>query len=127
MAWMRQVAGRLESRYSYSAKLVYNNFPWPNPTEAQKAKIEECAQAVMSARSQFRTSSLADLYDPNTMPSILLRAHRSLDRAVDRAYRAKKFESDQERVSHLFALHRRITEPAIAAAQAKKPRARRPQ
>ena len=127
MAWMRQVAGRLESRYSYSAKLVYNNFPWPNPTEAQKAKIEKFAQAVMSARSKSRTSSLADLYDPNTMPSILLRAHRSLDRAVDCAYRKKKFESDQERVSHLFALHRRITEPAIAAAQAKKPRARRPQ
>ena len=125
MAWMRQVAGRLESRYSYSAKLVYNNFPWPNPTEAQKAKIEKCAQAVMSARSKSRTSSLADLYDPNAMPSILSRAHHSLDRAVDRAYRTKKFESDQERVSHLFALHRRITEPAIAAAQAKKPRAAR--
>ena len=118
MAWVRQVAGRLKSDTRYSAKLVYNNFPWPNPTAAQKAKIEECAQAVMSARSQSRTSSLADLYDPNTMPSILSRAHRSLDRAVDRAYRAKKFESDQERVSHLFALHRRITEPAIAAAQA---------
>ena len=125
MAWVRQVAGRLKSDTRYSAKLVYNNFPWPNPTETQKAKIEECAQAVMFARSQFRTSSLADLYDPNTMPPILLRAHRSLDRAVDRAYRAKKFESDQERVSHLFALHRRITEPAIAAAQAKKPRAAR--
>ena len=127
MAWVRQVAGRLKSDTRYSAKLVYNNFPWPNPTETKKAKIEECAQAVMFARSQSRTSSLADLYDPNTMPSILLRAHRSLDRAVDRAYRAKKFESDQERVSHLFALHRRITEPAIAAAQAKKPRAARPQ
>ena len=125
MTWMRQVAGRLKSDYSYSAKLVYNNFPWPNPTAKQKAKIEKFAQAVMSARSKSRTSSLADLYDPNTMPSILLRAHRSLDRAVDRAYRAKKFESDQERVSHLFALHRRIIEPAIAAAQAKKPRAAR--
>ena len=126
MAWVRQVAGRLKSDTRYSAKLVYNNFPWPNPAETKKAKIEECAQAVMFARSQSRTSSLADLYDPNTMPSILLRAHRSLDRAVDRAYRAKKFESDQERVSHLFALHRRITEPAIAAAQAKKPRKPRP-
>ena len=125
MTWMRQVAGRLKSDYSYSAKLVYNNFPWPNPTAKQKAKIEKFAQAVMSARSKSRTSSLADLYDPNTMPPILLRAHRSLDRAVDCAYRAKKFESDQERVSHLFALHRRITEPAIAAAQAKKLRAAR--
>ena len=115
MAWVSQVAGRLESRYRYSAKLVYNNFPWPNSTAAQKAKIEECAQAVMSARSQFQTSSLAGLYDPNAMPPILSRAHRLLDRAVDRAYRAKKFESDQERVSHLFAMHRRITEPAIAA------------
>ena len=125
MAWVRQVAGRLKSDTRYSAKLVYNNFPWPNPTETKKAEIEECAQAVMFARSQSRTSSLADLYDPNTMPPILLHAHRSLDRAVDRAYRTKKFESDQERVSHLFALHRRITEPAIAAAQAKKPRATR--
>ena len=125
MAWVRQVAGRLKSDTRYSAKLVYNNFPWPNPTETKKAEIEECAQAVMFARSQSRTSSLADLYDPNTMPPILLHAHRSLDRAVDRAYRTKKFESDQERVSHLFALHRRITEPAIAAAQAKKPRAPR--
>ena len=116
MAWVSQVAGRLESRYRYSAKLVYNNFPWPNPTAKQKAKIEKFAQAVMSARSKSRTSSLADLYDPNTMPPILLRAHHSLDRAVDCAYRKKKFESDQERVSHLFALHRRIIEPAIAAA-----------
>ena len=124
IAWTKRVAGRLGDSCRYSARLVYNNFPWPNPTETQKAKIEECAQVVMSARSQFPTSSLADLYDPNTMPSILSRAHRSLDRAVDRAYRAKKFESDQERVSHLFALHRRITEPAIAAAQAKKPRKR---
>ena len=114
-AWVRQVAGRLKSDIRYSAKLVYNNFPWPNSTAAQKAKIEECAQAVMSARSQFSTSSLAGLYDPNAMPPILSRAHRLLDRAVDRAYRAKKFESDQERVSHLFAMHRRITEPAIAA------------
>ena len=126
MAWTRQVAGRLKSDIRYSAKLVYNNFPWPNSTAAQTAKIVECVQAIMSARSPFRTSSsLADLYDPNTMPPILSLAHRSLDRAVDRAYRAKKFESDQERVSHLFALHRRITEPAIAAAQAKKPRAPR--
>ena len=125
MAWTRQVAGRLKSDIRYSAKLVYNNFPWPNSTAAQTAKIVECVRAIMSARSPFRTSSsLADLYDPNTMPPILLRAHRSLDRAVDRAYRAKKFESDQERVSHLFALHRRIIEPAIAAAQAKKPRKR---
>ena len=125
MAWTRQVAGRLKSDIRYSAKLVYNNFPWPNSTAAQTAKIVECVQAIMSARSPFRTSSsLADLYDPNTMPPILSRAHRSLDRAVDRAYRAKKFESDQERVSHLFALHRRIIEPAIAAAQAKKPRKR---
>ena len=114
-AWVRQVAGRLKSDIRYSAKLVYNNFPWPNSTAAQKAKIEECAQAVMSARSQFSTSSLAGLYDPNAMPPILSHAHRLLDRAVDRAYRAKKFESDQERVSHLFAMHRRITEPAIAA------------
>jgi hypothetical protein len=79
MAWMRQVAGRLESRYRYSTGLVYNNFPWPlEATEAQRAKVEECAKEVLVAREKFPASTLADLYDPVTMPPALAKAHESL-------------------------------------------------
>ena len=86
-AWMRVVCGRLESRYRYSNTIVYNNFPWPKtPTEKQTADIETKAQAILDARAQFPDSTLADLYDPLTMPPTLLKAHNALDKAVDRAY-----------------------------------------
>ena len=86
MAWMRAVCGRLKSDYRYSAKIVYNNFPWPTPTEAQKAKIEQTAQAILDARALYPEASLADLYDEVTMPPELRRAHQQNDRAVMHAY-----------------------------------------
>ncbi len=86
MAWMRAVCGRLEMRYRYSNNIVYNNFPWPSPTEEQKAKITETAQAILDARALYPDSSLADLYDELTMPPELRKAHQDNDRAVMRAY-----------------------------------------
>lgn len=86
MAWMRAVCGRLEMRYQYSGAIVYNNFPWPTPTEAQKAKIEQTAQAILDARALYPDCSLADLYDEVTMPPELRRAHQENDKAVMRAY-----------------------------------------
>ena len=82
MAWMRTVCGRLKSDYDYSVKIVYNNFPWPDPTDAQKTKIEQTAQAILDARALYPDASLADLYDPVTMPPELLKAHQANDRAV---------------------------------------------
>lgn len=86
MAWMRTVCGRLKSDYSYSVNIVYNNFPWPTPTDAQKTKIEQTAQAIIDARALYSDCSLADLYDEVTMPAELRRAHQQNDRAVMEAY-----------------------------------------
>jgi hypothetical protein len=108
MAWMRAVAGRLESRYRYSKDIVYNNFIWPEATEAQQAEIENLAQAVLDARAQFPGSSLADLYDPLTMPPALAKAHKALDKAVDRLYRKEPFTADPDRVAMLFERYREI-------------------
>lgn len=107
-AWMRAVAGRLESRYRYSAGIVYNNFPWPeNPSEKHKQAIETAAQTVLDARAQFPDSTLADLYDPLTMPPVLLKAHQQLDKAVDAAYGNKNFKTEAERVAFLFELYQK--------------------
>jgi hypothetical protein len=109
-AWMRTVCGRLKSDYRYSAGIVYNNFPWPeNPNEKQKQAIESAAQAVLDARAQFPGSSLADLYDPLTMPPILLKAHQTLDHAVDAAYGKTNFKTEAERVAFLFELYQKYT------------------
>jgi len=109
-AWIRAVCGRLESRYRYSAGIVYNNFPWPDePNDKQRAAIEAAAQAVLDARAQFPQSSLADLYDPLTMPPALVKAHQSLDRAVDACYRKAAFASDAQRVEFLFERYRQLT------------------
>jgi hypothetical protein len=118
MAWMKQVAGRLESRFSYSNSLVYNNYPWPEKvTEKHRATVEAAAQAVLDAREQYPTSTLADLYDPLTMPAPLLKAHQQLDRSVDRCYRPEPFPSDRHRVEYLFALYEQLTAPLVAAAK----------
>ncbi|MDY4196081.1 MAG: DNA methyltransferase [Peptoniphilaceae bacterium] len=85
-AWMRTVAGRLKSDYRYSNTIVYNNFPWPIPTDVQKAKIEQTAQAILDARALYPAASLADLYDPLTMPPELRKAHQENDKAVMTAY-----------------------------------------
>jgi hypothetical protein len=108
-AWMRTVAGRLESRYRYSANLVYNNFPWAEPTDKQTQTIEQAAQAVLDARAQFPQASLADLYDPRTMPPDLAKAHTKLDKAVDAAYGYKGANNDGERVAFLFDLYQQMT------------------
>lgn len=121
MAWMRQVAGRLESRYQYSGTLVYNTFPWPEaPTAKQRAAVESAAQAVLDTRKQFPDATLADLYDPLAMPPALVKAHTALDRAVDLCYRPQPFENDRQRVEYLFALYEKLTAPLIPPA--KKPR-----
>ena len=85
-AWMRAVCGRLKSDYRYSVKIVYNNFPWPTPTDEQKAAIEKTAQAILDARAKYTDCSLADLYDEVAMPPELRKAHQANDRAVMQAY-----------------------------------------
>jgi len=120
-AWVRYTCGRLESRYRYSAQIVYNNFPWPTrPTEKQRAQVEAAAQEVLAAReAEFDrdpATTLATLYDPDLMPPALAKAHRELDRAVDAAYAADaqalgmktKWATDGERVAFLFALYQKL-------------------
>ncbi|MBR5441045.1 MAG: methylase [Prevotella sp.] len=111
MAWMRVVAGRLETRYDYSINIVYNNFPWPQPTEAQRAKIEQTAQAILDARAKYPDSSLADLYDELTMPAELRRAHQENDRAVMQAYGfpAKSSFTESQCVAELFKRYQEIS------------------
>ncbi|OFZ71106.1 MAG: hypothetical protein A2Z01_09210 [Betaproteobacteria bacterium RBG_16_58_11] len=124
MAWMRYTCGRLESRYQYSVSVVYNNFPWPDqPTGAQREKIEAAAQAVLDARAQFPDATLADLYDPLTMPPALVKAHQKLDAAVDAAYGKKSFKNDAERVAFLFELYQKYTSllPATVTKRMRKP------
>lgn len=117
MAWVRQVGGRLKSDYRYSNKLVYNNFPWPDPTPEQRDRVEEKALAVLAAREPHLapggTATLADLYDPLAMPPTLLKAHTELDRAVEKCYRLQPFHSDRERVEFLFSLYEKLTTPLL--------------
>ena len=109
MAWMRAVCGRLETRYRYSKDVVYNNFPWPNPTEEQKAKIEQTAQAILDARALYPDSSLADLYDELTMPVELRRAHQDNDRAVMQAYGFNvKTMTESQCVAELFKMYQEL-------------------
>jgi hypothetical protein len=110
MAWVRQVCGRLKSDFRYSSKLVYNNYPWPtDATAAQKQAVEKAAQGVLDARASFPGHTLADQYDPLAMPKSLRDAHRSLDRAVDKCYRSRVFDSDRQRVEFLFSLYEKLT------------------
>jgi hypothetical protein len=108
MAWTRRVCGRLELRYRYSKDIVYNNFPWPNPTLKQKEAIEILAQKVLETRALYPDSTLADLYDPLAMPSQLVSAHGKLDKAVEKAY-GQKFDDDNQRVAYLFELYQTLT------------------
>lgn len=110
-AWMRAVAGRMKSDYQYSANIVYNTFPWPAPTEAQKAKIEETAQGILDARSKYPDSSLADLYDETVMPAPLRKAHQENDKAVMTAYGFDwKTMSESECVAELFKMYEKLTQ-----------------
>lgn len=110
MAWVRYTCGRMKSDYRYSAGIVYNNYPWPDePSDKQRAAIEAAAQAVLKARAQFPQSSLADLYDPITMPPVLVKAHQALDRTVDACYRKASFSNDAQRVEFLFERYQQLT------------------
>lgn len=111
MAWMRAVCGRLKSDYRYSKDIVYNNFPWPTPTEEQKAKIEQTAQAILDARALYPDSSLADLYDEVTMPVELRKAHQNNDRAVMQAYGfpVSKDFTESDCVAKLLAMYKELT------------------
>ena len=127
MAWMRAVCGRLEMRYSYSNTIVYNNFPWPllrdgvdyggqasensvsSVAENIKAKIEKTAQAILDARAKYPDSSLADLYDPLTMPPELRKAHAANDAAVMEAYGFDKSLTESEIVAELFKRYAELT------------------
>jgi hypothetical protein len=149
MAWMKYICGRLKSDYSYSNTIVYNNFPWPeNPTDKQKDAVEKAAQAVLDARAQFMEAviptqegsarsfphsptdsslgrndkgcSLADLYDPNTMPPVLVKAHQVLDKAVDLCYRPQPFTSEAKRIEYLFELYDKYTSGLFAGEGKKK-------
>lgn len=117
MAWMRTVAGRLEMRYRYSAKIVYNNFPWPTVTEEQKQFIANTAQGILDARALYSECSLADLYHPNKMPLELIKAHQENDKAVMKAYGMikkvngrDKLMSASETVARLFEMYQELTE-----------------
>ena len=126
MAWLRNVGGRLESRYRYSIGLVYNTFPLPPVAAVEMERVlTPHAEAVLAARANHPDATLADLYDPLTMPQDLRRAHTALDKAVDRLYRPKGFASERERVEHLFMLYEKLQAPLAAAAAAKPKRGRR--
>ncbi len=110
MAWMRAVCGRLKSDYSYSNSIVYNNFPWPQPTAEQQARIAQSAQAILDSRALYPDSSLADLYDPTLMPKELLQAHRQNDRAVMQAYGFSTKMTESECVAELFRRYGEMVE-----------------
>ena len=111
MAWTRTVCGRLKSDYQYSGATVYNNFPWPTPTDEQRAKIEQTAQAILDARNLYPDCSLADLYDEATMPPELRKAHQQNDKAVMQAYGFwGKLNTESACVAELMKMYQKLTE-----------------
>jgi hypothetical protein len=122
IVWVKNICGRLKSDYRYSKDIVYNNYPWPeNPNDKQVKAIEVAAQKVLDARLQFPNSSLADLYDPLTMPPALIKAHNELDKAVDLAYRPQAFTSEANRMVFLFELYEKYTADLFTKEKPKKP------
>jgi hypothetical protein len=118
MTWVKYVCGRLKSDYRYSNTIVYNNFPFPETvTDKQKQTVETCAQAVLDTRAKYPGSSLADLYDPLTMPPDLIKAHQKLDKAVDLCYRPQPFTSELNRIEYLFELYEKLTAPLLPTAK----------
>ncbi|MFC2170503.1 DNA methyltransferase [Calditrichota bacterium] len=125
MAWIRRVGGRMKSDFQYSSNLIYNNFPWPNGlSEAKGLKVEELANEVLEIRAKYldKGETLANIYDPLSMPENLYKAHQALDHAVDRCYRSKKFENEHERVEFLFRLYEQITTPLAPQLKPRKKR-----
>ena len=111
MGWVRAVAGRMKSDYQYSGATVYNNFPWPTPTDEQRAKIEQTAQAILDARALYPDCSLADLYDEVTMPPELRKAHQANDKAVMLSYGFDiKTTTETTCVAELMKLYQKLTE-----------------
>jgi hypothetical protein len=106
--WMKTVGGRMESRYRYSAQLVYNTFPWPSPSTSARKQVEDLAEKVLVIRENFPDKTLAQLYDPELMPQALLVAHQALDVAVEKLYRDKPFKDSSERLEHLFKLYEKL-------------------
>lgn len=112
MTWMKYVCGRLKSDYRYSKDIVYNNFPWADkPTDKQIENVKQKAQNVLDIRAKYPDCSLAILYNPETMPADLVKAHSELDRAVDACYGKKSFTSELERMEFLFNLYEQYTAP----------------
>lgn len=110
MSWMKFTCGRMKSDFQYSASIVYNNYPWPeNLSDKQIKTIEEKAQTVLDVRASFPNSSLADLYNPLTMPPVLVKAHNDLDKVVDAAYSKQAFTSEAKRMEFLFELYEKYT------------------
>ena len=110
MAWMRAVCGRIKSDYRYTSDIVYNNFPWCEPTTEQKAKIEETAQAILDARALYPDSNLHDLYDEVAMPPELRKAHQANDKAVMQAYGFwGKIKTESECVAELMKMYQKLT------------------
>lgn len=127
MAWVRTTCGRVKSDFRYLKDIVYNNFPWPmEATEEQRGKVSACAQEVLTVREKYlgQGATLADLYDPASMPGDLVKAHQGVDRAVDRCYRNAAFGSERERVEYLFGLYEALTAPLAAAGGGAKKKAR---
>ena len=121
MTWVKHICGRLKSDYRYSKDIVYNNYPWPDTTNDKQIKaIETASQKVLDARLQFPNSSLADLYDPLTMPPTLVKAHNDLDKAVDLAYRPQAFTSEANRMVFLFELYEKYTADLFTKEKPKK-------
>ena len=111
MAWTKTVCGYYGPSYQYSINIVYNNFPWSLPTKEQKEKIEKTAQKILDARLLYPDSTLAELYDPLTMPIELLRAHKENDRAVMEAYGFNvKNMSEEDCVAELMKMYKKLTE-----------------
>ena len=123
MAWLRHIGGRLKSDYRYSIGQVYNTFPTPSKS-AKQSKLEPLAQAVLDARATHLDATLAELYDPDLMPTNLRKSHQALDRAVDRLYRRSGFVSERERVEHLFMLYEKLCAPLTAQTKVKSKRRR---
>lgn len=120
-SWIRYTCGRLKSDYRYSNTIVYNNFPWPeSSSDIQKESVEKAAQTVLDARAKYPESSLADLYDPNTMPPDLVKAHQALDKAVDLCYRPQPFTSEAKRIEFLFELYDKYTAGLFVKEKTKK-------
>lgn len=111
MVWVKYTCGRLKNDYRYSKDIVYNNFPWPKePSEKNKKSVEQKAQKILDVRAEFPNSSLADLYDPLIMPPKLVKAHKELDKAVDKCYRPQVFTNETVRIEYLFKLYNNYIE-----------------